>query len=65
MDLRQFKFLRLLLEQEGYQPVSFYASALQISDKTLRRSLPKMKALLASCGAALNSRQGSGITASA
>ena len=61
MNSRQIAFLRLLLEQEEYLPVSCYAGKMDVSDKTLRRMIPGVNEILESDGGAVESRPGTGI----
>lgn len=61
MNSRQIAFLRLLLEQEEYLPVSCYAGKMDVSDKTLRRMIPGVNEILESYGGAVESRPGTGI----
>lgn len=61
MYAREITFLRLLLENEKYLPVSFYARQMQVSDKTLRRMVPGLNSLLAAYGGLIASCPGNGI----
>lgn len=61
MNVRQVTFLRLLLEQEEYLPVSFYAGKLRISDKTVRKMLSGINGLLAAYNGCIHSCPGTGI----
>lgn len=61
MNVRQVTFLRLLLEQEEYLPVSFYAGKLRVSDKTVRRMLSGINGLLAAYNGGIHSCPGTGI----
>lgn len=61
MNVKQITFLRLLLEQEEYLPVSFYAGKMRVSDKTVRRMLSGVNVQLAAYNGSIRRCPGTGI----